>query len=76
MIEDYLPRDRDGRLFRLVEEMGEVSAAIGKACRFGMNSVNPELPQAEQETNAAWLARELQDLKHAIAAVEQDLVDL
>lgn len=66
---DYLPKDRDGRLFRLVEECGEVLQAIGKAGRFGMENRYP----AEGDSNAAKLLAELDDLQHAMEAVREDL---
>ena len=62
----FLPDDIDGRLAHLVEECGEVIAAVGKTQRFGLDSVNPLLPEDEQETNRAWLIREAIDLKQAI----------
>lgn len=60
-------------LAKLVEEAGEVVAAGGKTFRFGPNSVNPELKEGDkhfQETNEAWLLREIQDLKAAIQDFE------
>lgn len=50
----------------LVEECGEVQAAAGKTIRWGMNSVNPTLPEEQQEKNREWLRRELLDLELAI----------
>ena len=57
-------------LGHVVEECGEVLAAAGKIQRFGWAGVNPELPALRQETNKAWLRRELQDLKRAIVVLE------
>ncbi len=60
---------RPGFAFALahaIEEAGEFLAAAGKTQRWGLDSVNPELPQQEQETNRDWLARELDDLAGAI----------
>lgn len=48
------------------EEAGEVVTAIGKSIRFGSLSYNPTLPPEEQETNRAWLLRELIDLQGAV----------
>lgn len=73
MDERYLPHDRDGRLFRLVEEIGEVAQAIGKMGRFGSDNHHPDRPGL---TNAAHLLCELGDLKHALAGVERDLLAL
>lgn len=73
MNERYLPRTTEGRLGWLVEECGEVQAAIGKTLRFGLSSFNPELPEEEQETNADWILRECRDLRAALDAVERAL---
>ena len=64
--EKYKPVTEKEKLGYLVEECGEVLAAAGKTLRWGSDSVNPELPTSEQETNEDWLLRELHDLQHAI----------
>lgn len=69
----YLPKDRNGRLFKLIEEMGELNAALGKAGRWGMTSVNPELPSDQQETNAAWILREMDDVEAALKECRADV---
>ncbi len=71
---EYLPTDKNGRLFRLIEEMGEVAHAIGKAGRHGMASYNPELPEHARISNAEMILRELDDLMDAITDVIPDLV--
>lgn len=71
----FAPKTPLGRLFKLVEEAGEVAHAAGKVGRHGYLSVNPLLPKDQQETNAAWLRREMRDLKDAIADVEADIID-
>lgn len=63
---EYEPKTQTQKLSYLVEECGEVLAAVGKSVRWGLGSVNPELPPEEQETNADWLLRELVDLERAI----------
>jgi NTP pyrophosphatase (non-canonical NTP hydrolase) len=63
----------EAKLYYLIEECGEVLAAAGKSLRWGFDSVNPELPAAEQETNRDWLKRELSDLKYAIELMEGEL---
>jgi NTP pyrophosphatase (non-canonical NTP hydrolase) len=73
MKKKYGPKDRTQKMGYLVEECGEVLAAVGKTMRWGFDSVNPELPSHEQETNGAWILRELKDLKRAIKLVEKDL---
>jgi hypothetical protein len=61
-------------LAQLAEEAGEVVAAVGKTLRFGLDSDNPELPDGIREKNRVWLKRELEDLKKAIAKVEEFLM--
>ena len=69
----FLPEDFDGKLSHLIEECGEVIAAIGKIQRFGIDNANPKLPTDQQETNREQLRRELKDLKHAISRVIPEL---
>lgn len=59
-------------LAHLVEEMGEVMAAVGKTQRFGLESYNPLLPPEQRETNEQWLRREVDDLKLAIVKLEAE----
>ena len=66
----FLQDGFDKRLAHVVEECGEVLAAAGKTQRWGPWSVNPLLPTEQQETNVAWLWRELEDLKLAISRLE------
>lgn len=61
------------KLGYLVEECGEVMAAVGKTIRWGLDSSNPELPEQERETNRDWILRELKDLKDAIKITEEEL---
>ena len=62
----FLQDGFDKRLSHAIEEAGEFLAAAGKTQRWGLHSVNPLLPAAEQETNEAWLLREMEDLIHAL----------
>jgi len=71
----YEPHSIDQKLGYLVEECGEVLAAAGKTLRWGVWSWNPELPQAERETNRDWLLREMADLRGAMDRVERELLD-
>jgi len=66
IMDPYRSKTPEQALAHIVEECGEVLAAAGKTLRFGPGSINPELPEAEQETNIDWLNRELADLKQAI----------
>jgi len=62
---------RDGHeLPHLVEELGELTAAIGKAMRWGLDSVNAELPPEQQETNRDWIRREIADVRRCLARLE------
>jgi hypothetical protein len=68
---------RSGLSFALghfVEECGECMAAAGKSLRWGLSSVNPELPADQQETNRDWLLRELEDLEGAIYRLREELL--
>jgi hypothetical protein len=65
----YEPKSLTSKLGYLVEECGEVLAAAGKSLRWGLESVNPEIPPEQQETNRDWLLRELADLDGAIQRV-------
>lgn len=73
MDDKYKPNSRPQKLGYLVEEAGEVLAAVGKTLRWGLDSYNPDVAVTERETNREWLLRELVDLKRAIAYVEEDL---
>jgi len=71
----YEPKTITQALGYLVEEAGEVQAAVGKSIRWGLDSVNPELPPAEQEANGYWILRELRDLEGAIKRARRFLAD-
>ena len=62
----YIRHDFNSVMGHLTEECGEVLSALGKMQRWGILSVNPELPPEEQETNRDWLLRELDDLEEVI----------
>lgn len=69
----YRPTTIEAKLGWVVEECGEVLAAVGKTLCWGLGSSNPELPPDLRETNRAWVLRELSDLKAAIALLEDEL---
>lgn len=73
MKKEYMPVTLDQKLGYLVEECGEVLAAVGKTQRWGLESTNPELPPNERETNREWILRELVDLELAIDIVRSEL---
>lgn len=62
----YMRPGFDFAVGKLIEECGELQAALGKLLRWGPLSVNPELPPHEQETNIDWVRREIQDVLGAI----------
>mgnify|MGYP001577498823 CR=1 FL=1 len=72
---EYKPVTELQKLGYLVEECGETIQAVGKSIRWGLDGYNPELPEAERETNRAWILRELKDLKRAILLVEKEIDD-
>ena len=51
---------------KVIEEMGELQAALGKTLRFGWDSSNPLLPVEQRETNRDWVTREMRDLRGAL----------
>lgn len=56
-----------------IEEMGELLAALGKMQRHGPLSVNPLLPVEQQETNIAWVWREVEDLERCIERLAKEI---
>lgn len=74
MQEQYIRNDHQSILAHLVEECGEVQQAAGKSLRWGLDSVNPELPEDEQETNRDWLEREIKDLEFVIVRVKERIL--
>ena len=64
----YRSTSPEQALAHVAEECAEFLAAHSKAMRWGWQSVNPELPPEQQETNHAWAMRELADVERAIAA--------
>jgi NTP pyrophosphatase (non-canonical NTP hydrolase) len=71
---EYEPKTIEQKLGYVVEECGEVLAAIGKAQRWGLGACNPELPIPEREYNRDWILRELEDLSRAIFGLRTHLM--
>lgn len=71
----YLFPGFDFALAHAVEEAGEFLAAAGKTQRFGRDSVNPELPPEQQETNLAWIRREAADLRGALDRLDAAIAE-
>lgn len=83
----YLQDGFEAQVAHVAEEIGEamkvlgdITAAIGKAGRWGWESVNPELEPEDQETNREWLARalraagpELDDVNLTIGRLRQTM---
>ena len=67
----FLQDGFDKRLSHFIEECGEALAAAGKTQRWGVDSVNPLLPEHEQETNFDWLMREIADVEQAAARLRE-----
>lgn len=83
MTPKYEPKTTDRKLGWLVEECGEVLAAVGKTQRWGLSSVDPTpaariinqgTPAEHRETNREWILRELDDLISAAFMVRADLL--
>lgn len=78
MKKEYEPKTTEQKLAYLVEECGEVMAAVGKTLRWGLDSVDPtENAKLDvfgaKERNRTWILREMQDLKQAIEIVENEI---
>lgn len=73
MDDRFLQEGFDKTLSHAIEECGEFLAAAGKTQRHGLNSVNPLLPAAMQETNRQWLIRELEDVRRSLDRLMQNL---
>jgi hypothetical protein len=63
----YIRNDISSILAHMVEECGEVIAALGKTLRWGPNSFDPTVPVDLRERNYEWVLRELDDLESVIA---------
>lgn len=67
---------RSGMAFavgKLVEECGELQAALGKTLRWGWNEYNPEVAVSDRETNEEWVRREMADVEGAILNLKTEL---
>lgn len=51
---------------KLIEECSELIQALTKIIRFGLTSVNPELPECEQVSNLVQAKAEIADVMFAI----------
>lgn len=62
-------------LSHAIEECGEFLAAAGKTQRWGLESVNPDLPSSQQEHNGIWLLREMDDVEFTLKRLRAKLAD-
>jgi len=69
----YLRPGVDFCMAHVVEEAGELMAALGKTMRWGLWSFNPELPTEQREPNIEWVKREIADLRAALDRFEAEL---
>lgn len=67
----YMRRGLDFARGKMIEECGELCAALGKSLRWGWLSSNPEI--ADGETNAEWIAREMQDVRGALDNLQREM---
>jgi len=74
MDDRFKPKTTEAMFGWVVEEAGEVLAAIGKTQRHGIASVNPLLPAAQQEMNGDWVLREMWDLERALRLLRARLI--
>ena len=72
---EYEPKTQSQKIGYLIEECGELLAAVGKTLRWGLDSYNPELPPEERETNRQWVLRELNDVRRAVELAGPALKD-
>lgn len=79
----FMPKTYEDWKWKLVEEIGELqaalgglSAALGKAGRWGMDSYNPYLSPELRETNRAWVIREMENITREYADVREACVAL
>ena len=72
---EYEPKTQQQKIGYLIEECGELLAAVGKTLRWGLESYNPELPPEERETNRQWVLRELDDVRRAVELAGPALED-
>ena len=58
---------------KVIEELGELQAALGKSLRWGWESANPELRPQDRVTNVAWVRDEMQDVRNALDNLQREL---
>ena len=63
---EWHPLTTAQKLGYLVQEAGEVQAAVGKTLLLGLDSLNPELPPEQQRTNKKWVLSEREELQGSV----------
>ena len=71
----YMRPGLDFAVGKAVEELGELQSALGKTIRWGWDSVNPELAPDQQETNQAWVLREIDDVRDALDNLTKEITE-
>ena len=71
--QNYMRAGLDFAVGKMVEECGELMAALGKTVRFGWKSSDPGLPMNERETNRDWVLREMNDTRDALDNLWREL---
>lgn len=61
------------KTLRIHEEQRDDDVHVSASFESALEGYNPELPEAERETNRDWILREIQDLEHAIRVVKNTL---
>ena len=67
---EYQSKTVEQAVAHLAEELNEAATACAKGLRFGLQSVNPELPPSERESNFLWMRREIKDVVGAYRALD------
>ena len=72
--ERYMRPGVEFAVAKLIEELGELSAALGKTMRWGFDSFDPTVSaNAPRETNEEWVFREMDDVEGAIKNMRQEV---
>lgn len=67
----YMRRGLDFARGKMIEECGELCAALGKSLRWGWLSSNPEI--SDGKTNSEWVALEMQDVRDALDNLQREM---
>lgn len=73
--ERYRSKTVNQAFAHLGEELSEAATAVYKLLRWGPDSVNPELPPEQRETNFEWVRREMRDVAAAYDELDRLLTE-